>query len=201
MMSALLMNECLPSEVGDSDTYNRIQMRHAVQSRGDPNAESPICIADDVLRVLIVDDNHAMADCEFKLIRLWGHDVSRAYDGSTALAFANAYLPDILLLDLNMPEMSGLEVSRRVRQQDCLKKCFIVVVTGRTESTLWPLCMQAGVDLILVKPVAPSILKALLTWEAEYVLRSRNEAPADFGATARYPRANQDAMGFSLAIE
>lgn len=201
MMSALLMNECPPSEVGDSDTYNRIQMRHAVQSRGDPNAESPICLLDDALRVLIVDDYHAMADSELKLVKLWGHEVKQAYDGSTALALANTFLPDVLLLDMNMPGMNGLEVSRRVRQQACLKQCFIVVVTGRTESTLWPLCRQAGVDLILVKPVAPSILKALLTWEAEYVLRSRIAAPTDFGAPAQYPRANQDVMGFSLAIE
>ena len=175
-MSALLTHECLPSEVGDSDTYNRIQMRRAVLSRGDPNAKSPTGAADELLRVLIVDDNRALADTTSKLVGIWGHDVRQAYDGRIALSLANAYEPDVLLLDLVMSETSGLSKYR----DECdnrldLKNCFIVVVTGCTEARLWPLCRQAGVDVILVKPVAPSILKALLTWEAEYVLRSRHD--------------------------
>lgn len=173
-MSNLLMSECLPADVGDSDTYNRIQMCRAVQSRGDPTAESPITASEELMRVLILDDNRALAYTVSKLVGIWGHEVKQAYDGSTALALANLYQPDVLLLDLVMSDMSGLEVSRRVRQLAHLRKCFIVVVTGCTDARLWPLCRKAGVDLILVKPVAPSILKALLTWEAEYVLRSRN---------------------------
>jgi CheY-like chemotaxis protein len=182
-MSSLFMSECLPADVGDSDTYNRIQMCRAIQSRGDPTAESPITASEELMRVLILDDNRALAYTVSKLVGIWGHEVKQAYDGNTALALANTYQPDVLLLDLVMSEMSGLEVSRRMRQQAHLRKCFIVVVTGCTDASLWPLCHKAGVDLILIKPVAPSILKTLLIWEAEYVHRSRH-APASVTETA-----------------
>ena len=200
-MSALLIHDCLPSEIGDSDTYNRIQMRRAVLSRGDPNAESTASQPDELLRVLIVDDNHALADTTSKLVGIWGHDVRQAYDGRTALSLANAYQPDVLLLDLVMLETSGLEVSRSVRQQDRLRNCFIVAVTGCTEASLWPLCRKAGIDLILVKPVAPSILKALLTWEAEYVLRSRQESARDTKTATLSTLTCQQASGLSLAVD
>ena len=175
-MSAVLMKDRLPSEVGDSDAYNRLQMRRAVQTRGDPTAETPIGTAGELLRVLIVDDYRAAADTMSMLVGVWGHDVRRAYDGTTGLALAATYQPDVLLLDIVMPNMSGLELARQVRQQAGLNDCFIVAVTGRTDAEHRLQCEEAGIDLFLIKPVCPSILKALLTWEFEYVSRSRQDA-------------------------
>ena len=174
-MSAVLMSDRLPSEVQDSDTYNRLQMRRAVQTRGDPTAETPIGTDGELLRVLIVDDYRALADTTAMLAQSWGHDVRRAYDGQAGLALAAAYQPDVLLLDIMMPNMSGLEVARQMRQQARLNDCFIIAVTGRTDAGHRRQCDEAGIDLFLIKPVTPSILQALLTWEAEYVLRSRHE--------------------------
>jgi CheY-like chemotaxis protein len=173
-MSALLMKDRLPSEVRDSDTYNRLQMRRAVQTRGDPTAEIPIGTAEELLRVLIVDDYHASADTMAMLVDVWGHDVRRAYDGTTGLALAAAYQPDVLLLDILMPGMSGLDVARQVRQRTRLNRCFMIAVTGRTDAGHRLQCEEAGIDLFLIKPVTPSILKTLLTWEFEYVSRSRH---------------------------
>ena len=102
-MSTVLMKDRLPSEVGDSDTYNRLQMRRAVQTRGDPTAEAPIGTAGELLRVLIVDD-HVTGRHLSMLVGAWGHDVRRAYDGTTGLALAIAYQPDVLLLDIVMPK-------------------------------------------------------------------------------------------------
>jgi len=174
-MFALLMKDRPPSEVRDSDTYNRLQMRRAVQTRGDPTAETPIGAAGELLRVLIVDNHRAAADTMSMLVSIWGHDVRRAYDGITGLALAAAYQPDVLLLDIIMPEMSGLELARQVRRQARLNDCLLVAVTGRTDQEHRLQCEEAGIDLFLIKPVTPSILQTLLTWEAEYVLRSRHE--------------------------
>ena len=80
-MSSVLMKDRLPSEVQDSDTYNRLQMRRAIQTRGDPTAETPIGSAEELLRVLIVDDYRASAKTMAMLVDVWGHDVRRAYDG------------------------------------------------------------------------------------------------------------------------
>jgi CheY-like chemotaxis protein len=174
-MSTVLINDRSPSEVLDSDTYNRLQMRRAVQTRGDPTAEIPIGTAEELLRVLIVDDYHASADTMAMLVDVWGHDVRRAYSGMTGLALAAAYQPDVLLLDILMPGMSGLEVARQVRQQARLNDCFIIAVTGRTDAGHRLQCEEAGIDLLLIKPVTPSILKTLLTWEFEYVSRPRQD--------------------------
>ena len=175
-MSTVLMKDRLPSEVQDSDTYNRLQMRRAIQTRGDPTAETPIGSVEELLRVLIVDDYRASADTMAMLVDVWGHDVRRTYDGPTGLALAAAYKPDVLLLDIIMPGMSGLEVARRVRQQTRLNDCFMIAVTGRTDAGHGLQCEEAGIDLFLIKPVTPSILQALLIWEYEYVLRSRQHA-------------------------
>ena len=174
-MSTVLMKDRQSSEVLDSDTHNRLQMRRAIQTRGDPTAETLVGTAGELLRVLIVDDYRASADTMAMLVDVWGHDVRRAYDGTTGLALAAAYQPDVLLLDIIMPEMNGLEVARQMRQQTRLNDCFIIAVTGRTDAGYRRQCEEAGIDLFLIKPVTPSILQTLLTWEFEYVLRSRHD--------------------------
>ncbi len=174
-MSTVLINDRSPSEVLDSDTHNRLQMRRAIQSRGDPIAETFVGTAGELLRVLIVDDYRASADTMAMLVDVWGHDVRRAYDGATGLALAAAYQPDVLLLDISMPGMTGLEVARQVRQQARLNNCFIIAVTGRTDAAYRLQCDEAEIDLFLIKPVTPSILQTLLIWEFEYVLRARQD--------------------------
>ncbi len=99
----------------------------------------------------------------------------RAYDGTTGLALADAYQPDVLLLDISMPGMTGLEVARQVRQKARLNDCFIIAVTGRTDAAYRLQCDEAEIDLFLIKPVTPSILKTLLIWEFEYVSRARQD--------------------------
>jgi CheY-like chemotaxis protein len=174
-MSAVLMKDRLSSEVLDSDTLNRLQMCRAVQTRGDPTANARIGTAEELLRVLVVDDYRASADTMAMLVDIWGHDVRRAYDGTTGLALAAAYQPDVLLLDILMPGMSGLEVARQVRQRARSNDCFVIAVTGRTDAGHRLQCEEAGIDLFLIKPVTPSILQALLIWESEYILRSRQD--------------------------
>jgi CheY-like chemotaxis protein len=122
--------------------------------------------------VLIVDDYRASTDTMSMLVGAWGHDVRRAYDGATGLALAAAYQPDVLLLDIVMPGISGLELARQVRRQARLNDCLLVAVTGRTDARHLLQCEQAGIDLFLLKPVNLSFLRNLLTVQSEYRLRS-----------------------------
>jgi PleD family two-component response regulator len=123
-MSSVSIEDGLPSEVLDSDTHNRLQMRRAIQTRGDPTAKTLVDAAGELLRVLIVDDYRASADTMAMLVDVWGHDARRAYDGITGLALAAAYRPHVILLDLIMADLSGLETAMQVRRQARLKDCL-----------------------------------------------------------------------------
>ena len=116
-MSTVLLEDRQSSEVLDSDTHNRLQMRRAIQTRGDPTAETLVGTAGELLRVLIVDDYRASADTMAMLVDVWGHDVRCAYDGVTGLALAAAYRPDVLLLDIISPTMNVLELTRQMRKK------------------------------------------------------------------------------------
>ena len=82
------------------------------------------------LRVLIVDDCCDAADSLHILMGLWGHESRVAYVGTTALALSRNFLPDVILLDLGMPGMSGLQVARLLRQQGETADALILAVTG-----------------------------------------------------------------------
>ena len=133
-------------------------------------------ISDQLLRILIVDDHRATADTLTALVKIWGHDVRLAYDGATGLSLAAAFSPDVLLLDMLMPDMSGFEVARQIRRQDRFHDCFLIAITGRTDESHRCQCYEAGVDLCLIKPVVPTHLETLLMFEAEYVLSRQNRA-------------------------
>src|SRR5581483_6039462 len=69
-----------------------------------------------ILRVLVVDDDGDTVDSLSLLVKWWGHDAWTARDGAEALRLAFAYQPDVLLLDIAMPRMSGYDVARRLRE-------------------------------------------------------------------------------------
>jgi CheY-like chemotaxis protein len=173
--SAVSTKDRPQSEVGNSDAYNRSQFRRAIVSRSDRMAEMPVVPRRELLRVLIVDDYRASADTMAMLVGVWGHDVRRAYDGATGLALAAAYQPDVLLLDIFMPGIRGLELASQVRRQARLNDCLLVAVTGRTDAGHRLQCEEAGLELFLIKPVNLSFLRTLLAAESEYRLQSQQD--------------------------
>jgi DNA-binding response OmpR family regulator len=88
---------------------------------------------------------------------------------------AAAFQPDVLLVDILMPDVSGIEVAIQMRRQHRLEHCFIVAVTGRTDAKHRSRCYEAGVDLVLIKPVASSHLQTLLMLESQRVRSRRDE--------------------------
>jgi CheY-like chemotaxis protein len=148
--------------------HKRFQAAIEAAAAGEP-VNTPAANAEDqLLRVLIVDDHRATTDTLSALVRIWGHDVRRAYDAVTGLALAAAFRPDVLLLDMLMPNMNGFEVATQVRRQNRLNQCYVVAITGRTDAKHRSQCYEAGVDLFLIKPVAPSDMQTLLTSELEH---------------------------------
>jgi CheY-like chemotaxis protein len=92
-----------------------------------------------------------------------GHDVKIAYDGPSALATVDDFKPAVVLVDLAMPGMDGLEVARRLRLRPRSKEMKLVALTGWGNERERSLSQQAGFDHHLTKPVQPEVLKELLS--------------------------------------
>jgi CheY-like chemotaxis protein len=115
------------------------------------------------MKVLVVDDNHDAAMSLSMLVELLGHEVRTAYDGLEALGLAEAFRPEVVLLDLGMPEMDGYEACRRLREQPWGNPMAVVAVTGWGREDDRRRTQLAGFDQHLVKPVAPDVIASVLS--------------------------------------
>ena len=120
-----------------------------------------------VCRVLIVDDNVDAARSLADLLEMTGHDVRLAHDGLPALQAAFDYRPDVVLLDIGLPGLSGLEVAQRIRQQPTLKNIVLVALTGYGQDTDRQRSLEAGFDHHLVKPADFGEVQKILASVAE----------------------------------
>jgi CheY-like chemotaxis protein len=109
-------------------------------------------------RILIVDDDADAADSLAELLRLEGHEVHVAYDGAQALAMFARVDPDAALLDIGMPDLSGLEVVRAIRQQPGGERATLIAVTGWAQDRDRRLALEAGFDHHLTKPMFPEVI-------------------------------------------
>ncbi|HTY80338.1 MAG TPA: response regulator [Candidatus Bathyarchaeia archaeon] len=111
-------------------------------------------------RILIADDNAMNLDIFQTRLAVHGYDIVTAEDGEAALARARATLPDLILLDVMMPKLDGLEVCRRLRADSALPFMPIILVTARTDPKDVVAGLEAGGDEYLTKPVDQSALVA-----------------------------------------
>jgi CheY-like chemotaxis protein len=96
------------------------------------------------------------------MLEQMGHSVQVSYDGRAALAAARRNVPDIVLLDLDLPQLDGFAVARLLRQDRRLDGVPIVAVTGFGQEADRSRARQAGFDEHLVKPVDPDVLRSTL---------------------------------------
>jgi PAS domain S-box-containing protein len=114
------------------------------------------------LRVLVVDDNSDAADSAAILLRQLGHEVRVAYSGTAALEAALSFQPEVVLLDLGLPDIDGCEVAVRLRQNPDHRKARIIAVSGYGQEADFQRSQEAGFDTHLVKPVDPQKLAEVL---------------------------------------
>ena len=111
-------------------------------------------------RVLVADDTESVRSLFRKLLVADGHDVVSAADGASALEEVLLHQPDVVLLDVNMPAMNGLEVCRRLKGDASTRLTPVVLVTGQTDLSDRIRGIEAGADEFLSKPVHPHELRA-----------------------------------------
>ena len=128
-------------------------------------------------RILVADDEHVVTEVVERYLRLEGYEVSLAPDGAEALRLAREWAPDLIILDLMLPEVDGLEVCRQIRRESRLP---IIMLTARGEETDRVVGLELGADDYVVKPFSPRELVA----RVRSVLRRASDGPAQSGAGA-----------------
>lgn len=111
----------------------------------------------DPLRVLVVDDEVALAGVIASYLQREGFEVSMAHDGTSALALARQHRPDLIVLDVMLPGVDGIEVCRQLRT---FTDAYIIMLTARDEEVDKIVGLSVGADDYVVKPFSPRELIA-----------------------------------------
>jgi chemosensory pili system protein ChpA (sensor histidine kinase/response regulator) len=114
-------------------------------------ADSPVC-------VMVVDDSLTVRRVTSRLLRRQNIEVLTAKDGVEALTLLDEHLPDVILLDIEMPRMDGYELTRHIRRSERLRNLPIVMITSRTGEKHRELARSLGVNRYLGKPYQESEL-------------------------------------------
>ncbi|HEX5410834.1 MAG TPA: response regulator [Terriglobia bacterium] len=120
------------------------------------------------LRVLIVDDELTIADTLVEILSGEGYDAMAAATGDSALASAQTFLPDIVISDVIMPGINGVELGIRIRRD--LPRCRVILFSGQTEtSDLLGQARKRGHEFeIIAKPIKPQTLLAMIRYRGDH---------------------------------
>lgn len=113
-------------------------------------------------RIMVVDDNADAVDSLAVLLGLEGHDVRVARDGPSAVELAREFVPEVALLDIGLPGMSGFDVARALRADERTARCVLIALTGWGQDADRKRSHDAGFDHHLVKPLDIEMLNRVL---------------------------------------
>lgn len=109
-------------------------------------------------RVLVVDDDADLVELLEYNLQKEGYDVRTATDGRKALEIAKTYLPELVLLDIMMPQLDGIETGRQLRDIPELRQTYILYLTARSEEYSEVAAFDVGADDYITKPIKPRAL-------------------------------------------
>lgn len=172
-MSPLSLHDLELTEVRDANSFNRRQVHRRIFPHNSlpfmPHVPDP----QQALHVLIVDEDRDAADSLAGLVSHWGHTVCSAYDAAAGLELATAQQPDVVLLAVGLNDLQGVATARQLREDSGQRKCFIISVVSRSDGACRRQCLEAGVDLLLIKPIDAFVLETLLLLEGERLVGVR----------------------------
>ncbi|MBA3773229.1 MAG: PAS domain S-box protein [Ramlibacter sp.] len=129
-------------------------------------------------RILVVDDNVDAAATVAELLSLTGNEVAMVHDGESAVARTREFRPDVVLLDIGLPDIDGYEVARRIRKLEGVRQPTLIALTGWAQQQDKDLAAEAGFDHHWTKPVDPQRLIELSSSERrQRVLVNPTPAP------------------------
>lgn len=144
----------------------RVTLPIAIQPDQSPEQASDVTVqssdAKQTRRILVVDDNKTAAEMLGRVLRMMGHEIQLAHDGLEALQVAKTMRPELVLMDLGMPKLSGYEAAKRIREEIWGREMVLVALTGWGQDEDKQRTKEAGFDHHLTKPTEPSMLQNLL---------------------------------------
>lgn len=113
-------------------------------------------------RVLVVDDNLDTVQSIATLVKMMGYEVRFAINGFAAIEIAREFRPDVMLLDIGLPDLKGDEIASQLRFEPSLQHTRIIAISGLPEEELAERSAKAGCAEYHRKPIAPAALEELL---------------------------------------
>ena len=119
------------------------------------------------LRILVVDDNLDAVHMMATLLRMMGHEVDFAINGFAAIDAARKFKPDIVLLDIGLPDVKGDKIATQLRFEPGLEKTRFIAITGQPLDAVQGRARDAGCEAVYAKPIATEVLEQLLAKSAK----------------------------------
>lgn len=113
-------------------------------------------------KILIVEDNEDNRILADKILKYYGFETFLAPHGEAALQFCESMVPDLILMDLSLPDIDGLEITRLLRKKEQFKSIPIIALTAHTLHGIEETTHEAGLDDFLAKPFLPNDLINLM---------------------------------------
>ncbi len=123
--------------------------------------ETPAVNKSEVTKIMVIDDNVDAANTLADLLGIVGHEVQTAYTGKEGLELAKSFHPQIIFLDIGLPDMLGYEVANLLRKNDQTKDCYLIALTGYGTDNDKQQALNAGFDFHLTKPLNLSKIEFL----------------------------------------
>ena len=127
-------------------------------------------------KVLVVDDEEPILELLKYNLEKSGYEVKTALDGARAVDIARKFIPDLVLLDIMMPKMDGVETCRQLRDMPELQKTFVVFLTARSEEYSEVAAFDIGADDYITKPIKPRALMSRIS--ALFRRESKKSSPS-----------------------
>jgi two-component system, sensor histidine kinase and response regulator len=153
--------------VGERELIDAIGIALGLRERPQPIARAPRLDPGRALRVLVVDDHPINHEFAAEALRRLGHAVTTASSGQEALSLLESRPFDLVLMDVQMPELDGLEATRRFRAMERGKHTPVVALTAHSGREERERCVAAGMNDVITKPVTTARLAAIISGAAE----------------------------------
>jgi PAS domain S-box-containing protein len=187
------------SELGKGSTFTfEVTLPVAAEARAGAAAEESTPEEEQpALNILVVEDNPINSLLLTEMLRLRGHTVTNAADGIEAVEKATITAFDMILTDISMPRMDGLEATRHIRREGACRNVPIIGVTANASPDKMPEFLGAGMTDVLVKPITRAALMGILATYSRGIVRNR-QRPALPAAPAETPVLSPDVFRETL---